>query len=305
MKYFSGAAFFACRYNVLMMRAVLLFVAILPAAAQTPLTLPQILARVGNEAEAFRRIAPTTLTEETLEQRTLILTQAPEANAIKGPAGSNFETHEVLSEYGYASPPGAPNSLHEVRRAISVDGREVTSVDKARHAMTLGLNSSDVKLRKRLLEDFERHGLHGAATDFGQIILLFSPAHLHDYAFQMKGERQIGADRLLVLSYAQTSGSVGVTIFRGNTVKRQPISGELMVRQRDGVPMRITMTALSTGKDFSIRDESTVDYADTNLGAVLPASVVHREYLKETLVLENTFFYAVFRKVGQRVAELP
>jgi hypothetical protein len=275
------------------------------AVAQTPLTLPQIMARVGKEADAFQKIAPTTLSEETLEQRSLILTQAPEAAALKGPSGSNFETHEIISEYGYASPPGAPNALHEIRKIISVDGRQVTTVEKARHAMTLGLNSSEVKLKKRLLEEFERHGLHGAATDFGQLILLFTPVHLGDYKFQMREERQIGADRLVVIGYEQVSGAGGFTVFRGNTVRRQPISGELMVRKRDGVPMRVTMTALSAGKDLTVKDESTVDYADSQLGVVMPASVVHREYLKDTLVSENTFFYAAFRKMGQRAAELP
>jgi hypothetical protein len=288
-----------------MVRAFLVLTMCQAAAGQAPLTLPEILARVGKEAEAFRKIAPTTLSEETLEQRSLILTQAPEAAAIKGPIGSNFETHEIISEYGYASPAGAPNALHEIRKTISVDGRQVTTVEKARNAMTLGLNSSEVKLKKKLLEEFEKHGLHGAATDFGQLILLFTPGHLRDYTFEIKGERQIGADRLLVVSFAQISGSGGFTMFRGNTVKRQPIGGELMVRKRDGVPMRVTMTAVSESKELTLKDESTVDYADSAWGVVLPASVVHREYLKDTLVSENTFFYTTFRKMGQRPAELP
>ena len=274
-----------------------------PPAGTTDLA--PILARIGQEADAFRRVAPTAFSEETLEQRTLIMNQAPEAIAIKGPVGSNYETHEVISEYGYATPPNAPNSLHEVRKVISVDAREITSVDKARHAMTLGLNSNDVKLKKRLLEDFERHGLHGAVTDFGQALLLFTTVHLRDFSFHIKGERQIGADHLLVLSYQQLAGSGGLTVFRGNTAKREPLHGDIFVRQRDSVPMRITMTAVATGKEFTIKDETTIDYADSSFGSVLPASVVHREYLKETLISENTFFYAAFRKAGQKLAELP
>jgi hypothetical protein len=289
-----------------MVRLVPMVLALASAAwSQTALGLPEILVRVGKEAEAFRRIAPTTLAEETLQQRSLILTQAPEAAAINGPIGSIFESREIISEYGYASPQGAPNAIHEVRKVISVDGKQVTSMEKARHAMTLGLTSSDVKLKKRILEDFERHGLHGAAADFGQLILLFTPAHLRDYKFEIKGERQIGADRLFIVSYEQISGASGVTLFRGNTAKRQPISGDLLVRKRDGVPMRVTMTATSTGKDLVLKDESSVDYADSNFGVVLPASVTHREYLKDTLVSENTFFYSVFRKMGARPAELP
>jgi hypothetical protein len=33
--------------------------------------------------------------------------------------------------------------------------------------------------------------------------------------------------------------------------------------------------------------------------------VVHREYLRNDLISENTFFYSPFKKMEQRPAELP
>lgn len=252
-----------------------------------PVTLPQILLRLGQEADAFRQVAPTLISEETLEQRA----RPPET-------GAEFQIHEVVSEYGFAGLFTAPNAIHEIRKVISVDGKQVVTLEKARQALTLGLKSSDDKLKKRLLEDFEKHGLHGAATDFGQIILLFAPRHLRDYEFQMRGERQIGADRLIVLTYMQKAGDSGVTVFLGNSAKREPLHGEISVRRKDLVPLRITMTASQTVKELPLREESTVDYKyDLSGGTVLPVSVVHREYLKDELQSENTFSYAPFRKL--------
>ncbi len=260
-----------------------------PATSQLPgpATLPQILERLSQEAEAFRRIAPLSISEETLEQRA----RPPEP-------GAEFQVREVVSEYGFSSLLSAPNAIHEIRKVISVDGKQVVTLEKARQALTLGLKSSDDKLKKRLLEDFERHGLRGAATDFGQIILLFSSRHLKDYEFQVRGERQIGAERLIVLTYAQKAGDSGVTVFLGNAAKREPLHGEISVRKKDLVPLRITMNASQTVRDLPLREESTVDYKYDPSGTVLPVSVVHREYVKDELQSENTFSYAPFRKLA-------
>lgn len=251
-----------------------------------PATLAQILEHLSQESDDFRQIAPATLSEETLEQRS----RPNEPNA-------QFQTHEVISEYGFAALASAPNAIHEVRKVISVDGKPVMALEKARQAMTLSLKSSDDKLKKRLLEDFEKHGLRGAATDFGQLILLFSARRIKDYDFQIRGERQIGADRLVVVSYTQKSGDTGVTVFVGNAAKREPLHGEISFRKKDLVPLRITMTASQTVKEVAIKEESTVDYKLDPAGSVLPVSVVHREFVQGELLSENTFTYAPFRKV--------
>jgi hypothetical protein len=253
---------------------------------QGPVTLSLLLEHLAQESNDFRRVAPSTLSEETLEQRS----RPNEPNA-------QFQTHEVISEYGFASLADSPNAIHEVRKVVSVDGKPVMALEKARRAMTLGLKSPDDKLKKRLLEDFEKHGLHGAATDFGQIILLFSARRIKDYEFQIRGERQIGADRLVVISYTQKSGDTGLTVFVGNAAKREPLHGEISFRKKDLVPLRITMTANQTIKEVPIKEESTVDYKLDPEGCVLPVSVVHREFVRNELLSENTFTYAAFRKI--------
>ena len=187
--------------------------------------LADILQHLAKEAEAFRQLAPSSLSEETLEQRARPLQP-----------GSPFEVREIVSEYGFSAAKAPSRALHEVRKVISVDGKQVTSVEKARQAMTLGIKSNDDKLKKRLLEEFEKHGLRGAATDFGPVILLFTQRHLADYDFQLKGERQIGADRLIVISYTQKAGDSGITVFLGNAAKREPLHGEISVRKKDSGP---------------------------------------------------------------------
>lgn len=282
------------------MRAILVvWLMLAPLHAQGPrraLTLPQILERLGQAADAFRRVAPTAIAEETLQQRT--------RKEVEGAA--DYVTHEVVSEYGYAALKEAPGAIHEVRKVISVDGKQVSTVAKARQTLTLGVKSADDKLKKRLLEEFEKHGLRGAVTDFGQLILLFSPRHLKEYEFKIEGDRDVGADPCIVISYRQLSGPGGVTVFRGNAADREPLHGEILVRKTDALPLRISMTAVQTSKNSSTKDESTVDYAESQFGSVLPSGVAHREYLKDELVSENVFTYSTFRKIeGGDAPKLP
>jgi hypothetical protein len=259
-----------------------------PVDAQGParkLGLAQILSRVADQAEAFRKIAPTFLAEETLAQKT--------RKQEKG----DYETHAVVSEYAYGGLPGAPAAIHEIRKVISVDGKEVTSLAKARQAMTVGLQSSDDKTKKKLLEDFEKHGLRGAVTDFGQVILLFSARHQKDYEFEQAGEKVVGTDRALILKYKQVGGKGGVMVFRGNGAEKQALQGELVVRETDGLPLQVTMTAVQSSESGDMQDTLLVDYTDSGLGCVVPASVLHQEYLKDELVAQNSFRYGRFRRV--------
>jgi hypothetical protein len=250
------------------------------------LSLPQLMNRVAAQAETFRRIAPTMLTEEILSQRT----------RRAGTTG-DYETHEVTSVYAFGTLPEAPTVIHEIRKVISVDGKQFTSREKAREAMTLGLHSEDDRLKKRLLEDFEKHGLRGAVTDFGQVILLFSARHQKDYQFEQAGDQVVGVDRALVLKYKQTGGAGGVMIFHGNNADKQALQGELLVRESDGMPLRITMTSTSTSKGIETRDTLEVNYTDSGLGCVVPSSVQHRAYLKNDVLSENSFQYGQFRKI--------
>jgi hypothetical protein len=204
----------------------------------------------------------------------------------------------VISVYGYGGLPEAPKAIHEIRKVISVDGKQVTSRTKAREAMTLGLTTADDKAKKRLLEDFEKNGLRGAVTDFGQVILLFSERRQKDYEFEQAGEKTVGNDRALVLKYKQVGGTGGVTVFQGNAEQKQALQGELVVRQRDGMPLEITMTTTRSSKDGDLTDSLEVHYTDSGLGCMVPVSVMHREALKDDVLTENSFRYGPFHRIG-------
>jgi hypothetical protein len=254
------------------------------------LSQPKLLDRVANQAEAFRRVAPTLLADETLTQRTRRAGNA-----------ADYDTHEVISVYAFSGLPDAPGAIHEIRKVVSVDGKQVTSRAKAREAMTQGLHSSDDKVKRKLLEDFEKHGLRGAVTDFGQVILLFSARRQKDFQFEPGGDLVVGVDRGLVLKYKQMGGAGGVMVFRGNSAEKEALQGELVVRETDGMPLRVTMNSTMKSKGGETRDTLEVNYVETGFGCVAPVSVKHQEYFKGELVSENSFLYGPFRRIGDEV----
>src|SRR5438046_1312627 len=80
----------------------------------------------------------------------------------------------------------------------------------ARHALSLGLKAPGDRARKRMLEDFAKHGLVDIATDYGLILLSFSKRGQENLKVELAGEDQIGADPVWVLSWEQTSAVGGV-----------------------------------------------------------------------------------------------
>lgn len=262
------------------------------APAQSDPDLGEALARIAQQADAFRRVAPGVSAEETLNQRS-----RPPDTRDPQIVTAPFQTREVISQYGFAALHAAPLALHEFRKVISVDGRRVTTAEKARHAMILGLHSDSDRQKKAFLEDFEKHGLHGAVTDFGQLLLLFGARRQQDFDFHFAAPQQSGADPVFVLGYKQVAGPESLTVFRGNSAERQSLEGEIWLRQSDYLPLRITMVSSKPFEKATIRDEAAVDYAPGQFGAVLPVSVVHRNYLDKELLSENIFHYSAFRKL--------
>jgi hypothetical protein len=276
---------------------LVLMSAAVPVSAQVDMD--KILARVVEEVEAFRGLAPDVLGEETLKQRARKGSSRFRPRIGSGASNLStpkYVTKEIVSEYGYSTFREAPDSLHEFREVVSVDGRTVKPREKARQTLAEGMKSQDDRLKKRLLEEFERHGLTGAASDFGQLILLFGQRRLGEYEFQFAGKGRIGPDEAIALSFRQTGDKGGVTIFENRKVVRRPLQGELWVREPDFLPLRIKLITVRDRDRYVIRDEATVDYAMTAHGAVMPASVLHRQYAADQLVVENLFQYGTFRK---------
>ena len=100
----------------------------LAAADQTPTQ--QMIARLSEEADAFRRIAPSLLGHETLEQKA----HKPQprfrprvGKDAKAPPPVVWQDRQIVSEYGFAAFAGETETLHELRKVISVDGHPVNA----------------------------------------------------------------------------------------------------------------------------------------------------------------------------------
>ncbi len=277
---------------------VLLLAAVWPAA-QTDQRLQAILDRVAEEAAIFAQMAPNLISQETFRQRAR---KPPPrfrprlGKAAVTPPKPEYATREIVSEYGYSVFKEAPGRLHEFRQIVSVDGRRVLSADKARQTLFRGLKSEDDRIKRRMLEGFRKHGLANAATDFGQLLLLFGRRRLVDYQFGVVREERVGADAAVVLSFRQSSGAESLVIFEGKTAVQTRLEGELWVRQTDYGPLRISLSASRPREGSVIRDEATVEYTLSSHGALTPVSVVHRQWNGSELVVENSFRYSAFRK---------
>jgi len=269
------------------------------AGAQTP-SLEEIQNRLSEEATVFLHVAPQTFTEETLQQRAL--KPRPRFRLRIGqdaltPPPPSYQTRQIVSEYSYSSFKDSPTFLHEFRQVSSVDGREVLSPEKARQSLSLGMRSQDDRVKKRMLQQFEKHGLIGTVIDFGQLILLFAKRRLPEFEFRIVGEALLGADPVIKVAYRQVKGTQALTIFEGSKAIHQPLQGEIWMRKPDLAPLRITLESVREEEDQSVlRDRAAVDYAMSQHGVMLPVAVVHRQFNGELLTAENIFRYAPFRK---------
>jgi hypothetical protein len=273
----------------------LLPVAFLLAPAQPQLPLNDILSRIAEEAEMFVRVAPQTLAEETLEQKAL--RPPPRFRPLASqPPKPRYQTREIISEYSYSSLKESPGVMHEFRQVISIDGRKINTPEKARHALSLGLRSEDDRLRKRMLEEFQKHGLIGAAVDFGQILLLFTKRRMNDYEFTVTGSERVGADATLVLYYRQIAGPDSFLVFEGAKSVHERLTGQVWVRQADGLPLRISMRSVWKEGQHVVRHEASIEYTPAPFGIVVPAAVKHSEYWDNLLRVENVFRYSPFKK---------
>ena len=94
----------------------------------------KLVTRLGDEAAAFKMIAPQLLARETLHQRAL----APPrfkmrvGDAAKQPQAADWKEHEIVSEYAFAL---LGRQIHELRQVISVDGKRVAGETEAQDAL--------------------------------------------------------------------------------------------------------------------------------------------------------------------------
>lgn len=285
---------------ILMPLAAALFM-LVQAAAQPDL--PAILSRIAEESEALQQNAPKSISQETLEQRTLMPSNRfrPRAgSAALDPPKPRIVVRQIVSEYSVGTiKDSASRNLTELRQVFSVDGRKVQSVASARHALSLGIQSPDDRVRKRMLEDFARYGLVDIATDYGIFLLAFSRRAQEFLSVVPGGEERVGPDQAWALNWTQTGEAPGVLEFIGNQAAHRKLSGRILVRKSDGLPLRIqAWSEHSQPGGRRIRDDATVDYVLSAHGFLTPASVLHRHQIDGVVITENLYRYEPFRQFG-------
>ena len=268
----------------------------------------KLVRRLGDEAAAFQKIAPQLVGREVLHQRAL----APPrfkmrmGDAAKEPQAADWKEHEIVSQYDFAL---LGRQIHELREVTSVDGKRVAGEKKAQDALAKLVVASDAERKRRALQQLEKYGLLGGATDFGQILLLFSRGSVERYEFTAAGPRLLGTVATQVFHYQQLDGPQALTVFRGSSgagaaaTQRLSVQGEIWVREADGLPLRITMTATDSSTDKTLREEATVDYAMSAFGTLLPAEITQRELRAGEEVAENKFSYRDFHRFEGLPAE--
>jgi len=266
----------------------------------SPPDLSNLLSRVAEEASVFQQNMPKALTQERLEQRALLPPSRfrPRAGqSALAPPKIRMQVREIVSEYSVGTlKESESHDLLEFREVISVDGRTVQSVEGARHALSLGIQAQDDRLRKRMLEDFAHHGLVDVATDYGLILLAFTRRGQENMTIAAAGETLVGADPALELSWRQNSDAAGELAFHGRQASRRALQGLLWVRKSDGLPLRIQAWAEYADRNqHTIRDQATVDYTQSSHGFLTPASVLHQHLMDNRLITENLYRYDPFK----------
>jgi hypothetical protein len=265
----------------------------------------KMAARVSEEAEAFQRLAPQVLGEETLHQRSM---KPPSrfhpriGNAATTAPKSEWQERTIVSEYAFTALSGADSGeLHEIRQVTTVDGKKIEDTKKAQAALAKAITANDDGRKKVLLKQFEKYGLLGAVTDYGQALLLFTRRNMERYEFTPKGSNWLNGQSVRVYSYKQLDGPETVTVIeekRNDHVRHMRIEGELWVRTDTLVPVRIIMASRQGSGEDQVIEEASIDYGMSQFGALLPLKTEHRETRGGKIAAENQFVYSSFKKFG-------
>jgi hypothetical protein len=271
-----------------------------PLWAQGAASRLELLEALGSAAATFSRTAPGLGASELLVQRGRVASvdvlkgsfspaSGREIKKMKVRLPEQYASHRVSSAWGLS----AAGPIHEVRTIRTLDDNPVEATRAARHALTLGLQTPDDDTKKKLLEDLEDGTLQGAVADFVPLMLLFTEGRQARITRSvMPGQNKIDGEPMLVLRYKQVAGDEAFTEFRDRSGKRYPAEGDIWFRQSGLLPLRIT---LSTEEVLSVRyilrNEAEVSYAPRKFG-LAPATVIHRQFLNQDLLVENKFTYS-------------
>lgn len=257
---------------------------------------PRLLARLAEEAEVFGRMAPQVVGQESMEQ---VAAEPPPRFQPRGtPPQIPFKTHRLTAEYGFTYFKDDPGNLHELRQVLSVNGKTVKAPGKLRETLAMGMKGDTDRLKKKMIKEFQGYGMKDAATDFGQMVLMFQKRQLPGYAFRVLRTEYVGADRVMVCAYEQKEGDTAMTVFEGKQVVRHKMQGEVFLREQDGVPVRVTLKTGRKEKDLELRHTAVVDYQLSSYGMLLPVSVQYLEELNGRMITQLKNQYSDYKMFG-------
>ena len=250
----------------------------------------QLAARLPEEASAFARDAVKMVGEETIRQR-LILELI--ANPV-GPPKAKIQERTVISQYSFVSFRESPEALRELREVQSIDGK--ASKSRSLDSVAAAVTANDDKQKRKVLEDFEKLGLKGVASELGQLLLLFNGRKIQNYDFSLQTKRYVGADLIQVFSYAQVEGAGSMSVYRNKDVVRPKLSGEVWV-DADYRPLKVTLSTVVEMEDKTgqVRHEMEVFYAPTAAGGLLPTHARYSEIRNGLRQSETEYEYRNFR----------
>jgi hypothetical protein len=258
----------------------------------------RLLEVVTANAEAFRQNARNLLSAETLVQRCY---RIPEHARISiGKAADTLYAqlvlHEVQSEYRIGTiPTDRSGNLFEVRSVMTKDGATIRTPAAADEAMQMDISAGEARIQKKAMAVFTDLGLLDVATNYGLMLLLFTPSGIKDLELNPVGARYFGAEDAYVFRWRQTKG--GVLELRNHNPIRRPMEGELWVRT-DGMPLRITSRMEYDEPKHRIREDATLEFVWSSAGCAMPLLAVHRHYVDGRFLTENFYTYEPFRRFG-------
>lgn len=251
----------------------------------------KLITALSREATSFTGCASQAFTEETLVHR------------IRKDDGK-WKEFRVVSNYSFASPREKSTAVREIRLIQSVNGRGVKKSDSLDLIAMSVAGGSDAD-RRKMIEQLERNGVRGVATDLGQLLLLFSEGSIGNYEFSFQGLRPSddGAKNYLAFSFRQIDGPEGMTVFRAGKVEKPKLAGELWVSQEDSRLFRVTLNSVISGDGAKVQEtlqEMTVEYSwSDSLRCLLPSSAEHKEYVGSEVQVENKYRYKPYEAFGK------
>jgi hypothetical protein len=263
-----------------------------PVAAQQAPDTADLLDALARSAAIFARSVPGLTARESLHQKArrgnmeiLKTGKNHEPKSVAFTIPDEFQVHDVVCEYSFGNTPDS-TGFHELRKILTIDGAAVPPAPM-RHSLTLNSESPEDDAKKALLEDLEHTQLQGSVVDFGPMLLLFTKQRQPDFEFRRASRT--------VIRYRQLTGAPSVTEFRDRSETKHPLSGEIILRETDLVPTRITVNTeeILTTK-FTLFNDVVINYQPTPYG-LAPSTVIHRQYLNRDLLVENSFTYTDYR----------